>query len=177
MDSRWWSSFFSLLLFTGCGYKSATTYQKRLLGEEIGLQYRVSAENPEEGAFLRDGLVENIYTVLNDRLGERGSVVKVSVSRMEVTPLDYDQNGYPILYRSEVELEVEVKGVDRKLRHYRATGSYDFAITPEGVVNHQLKLAAFRRATSTAIRKLLAKIAVDGYRKGEGQGSGMGGNT
>ncbi|MEO1941920.1 MAG: hypothetical protein ABGW77_03405 [Campylobacterales bacterium] len=177
MGYRRWSGAILGILLAGCGYQPATNYQKRVLGEEIGLKYRVSADNPEEGAFLRDGLIENIYTVLNDQLGEGGSVIKVSVSRMEVTPLDYDRNGYPILYRSEVELEVEVEGIDKKIRHYRATGSYDFATTPEGVINHQLKLTAFRRATSTAIRKLLAKIAVDGYRKGKGGGTGMGGSS
>ena len=151
----------------GCGYKPADRYHREILGDNIDLAYKVSAENPEEGIFIKDGFIENIYTTLHDKLGEGGSKVKITSSKGSLSPLDYDTKGYPIVYRSSVTIKVKITSPNGKTRTYSATGDYDFAVTAKGVVNHQLKLSAFKKATTSAINKLLAKIALDQLKEEE----------
>jgi hypothetical protein len=166
---RWGIPLLSALLLAGCGYRPATEAQGQILGNEIEFKQKISAKSPEVEAFVKDGLIENIYTILNKRLGSGGSVVSVKIEETDLTPIDYDRQGYPILYRAKVKILAKIEGVDRKLHTYSADGSYDFSVTSQGVVNHQLELTAFKRAASQAINKLLARIAIDGAKE---QGGG-----
>gem|GEM_PF-3073198 len=156
-------------LFLGCGYRPAIQYQEKILGDQIDLRQQVSAKNPEMEAFIKDGLIEHVYTTLGKQLGKGESVVGVKIGKTDLIPIDYDQQGYPILYRAEVEIKATIKGIDGKNHRYSATGSYDFAVTSQGVVNHQMELNALRLASSQAIYKLLARIGIDGSKIEKGE--------
>jgi hypothetical protein len=76
--------------------------------------------------------------------------------------LDFDENGYPILYRSSVTLKAYVLDKNNKNRIYTVNGFYDFAISANSVINDQIKLNAFKKASINALNKLIALITKDG---------------
>jgi len=76
--------------------------------------------------------------------------------------LDYDKNGYPILYRSVVTLSVTIKDKNGKIRHYNVSGSYDFRVESQGVLSDEARLNAYKNASINALNKLFALIAKAG---------------
>jgi hypothetical protein len=79
--------------------------------------------------------------------------------------LDYDKNGYPILYRSSVTLQADITDKNNKKRTYSVNGTYDFATSPNSVINDQIKLNAFKKASINALNKLIALITKDGINE------------
>ena len=76
--------------------------------------------------------------------------------------LDYDENGFPILYRSEVVLKVTFVSKYGKYFNYILKGNYDFSITSDSIVDEELKLEAYKKATINALNQLLTKITKEG---------------
>jgi len=90
------------------------------------------------------------------------TIIKINANSSSLTPLDYDENGFPILYRSSVVLNAEVIDKNKSKRNYTVSGSYDFKVTTDSVITDQLKLDAFKKASINALNKLFAKITKDG---------------
>jgi hypothetical protein len=155
---------FFIFLFFGCGYKPSSVYQKKILGYNIKPVVNIDPKNPRETIFLKDAVNDAIYTVLGSNVCYKNcdTVMEVSASSSSISPLDYDKNGLPILYRSKVVLNVTLTDKNKKVRKYTVSGIYDFKITTDSVLTDQTKLNAFKQASLNAINKLLAEITKDG---------------
>ena len=156
--------FFILLLFVGCGYKPSNIYQKQTLGKNIKAIVNINSQNPKKDAFLKDSLHDAIYTTFNTNLvndNENTTIILYLLSS-SINPLDYDENGFPILYRSKVKLKAKIIDKNKKTRFYKISGTYDFAITANSALNDQIKFDAFKKASINALNKLLAKITING---------------
>jgi len=79
--------------------------------------------------------------------------------------LDYDKNGYPVLYRSIVNLSVNIIDKHGKKRTYSVSGTYDFRISSNSIIDDETKLNAYKNASINALNKLFANIAKDGALK------------
>ena len=150
-------------LFLACGYKPSSVYQNRILGEKIKPVVNIDIKNPRESIFLKDAVNDAVYTILNKNVCfnncETTMIINPTFSSVDV--LDYDKNGYPVLYRSKVVLSVDIIR-NSKHRKYRIYGIYDFKIESQGVLNDEAKLNAYKNASINALNKLFAKIAKDG---------------
>jgi len=155
---------FSLTAFTGCGYKPSYTYQQNIVGKNIEAIVEISPKNPKESAYLKDALNDAVYTVFGSNLVEKNSNTKLylNITSSSLTPLDYDENGFPILYRSAVKLKVKLIDKHSKTHNYTVDGNYDFAVSANSIINDQIKFDSFKQASINALNKLLAEITKDG---------------
>ena len=156
---------FFALFFIACGYKQSSIYQKKILGNNIHPEVIIDIKNPRETIFLKDALNDAIYTILHGNVcyNNCDSKIVINSSSSSLEVLDYDKNGYPVLYRSKVSLSVDV--FKKSLhKHYVVSGSYDFRIEPQSILNDEAKLTAFKNASINALDKLFALIAKDGVK-------------
>jgi len=152
------------ILLIGCGYKPSSYYQNKIIGKNIQAIVDISVQTPRESAFLKDALNDAIYSVFGANIANKNADTKIilSISSSSLDPLDYDKNGFPILYRSAVTLNAKVIDKYGKIHNYTVSGNYDFAISPNSIINDQLKLDSFKQASINALNVLLAEITKDG---------------
>ncbi|ACM93446.1 putative lipoprotein [Nautilia profundicola AmH] len=158
--------YFTLLTFSGCGYKPSSVYQNKIIGQDIQAIVEISSKTPKESAFLKDALNDAIYTVFGANLVNKNPNTKIylTINSSSLTPLDYDQNGFPILYRSAVTLKAKIIDKFSKTHTYTVSGNYDFAISANSILNDQIKFNSFKQASINALNKLLAEITKDGAK-------------
>ncbi|EDM23479.1 hypothetical protein FE773_02305 [Caminibacter mediatlanticus TB-2] len=159
-------SFFFFFII-GCGYKPSSVYQNKILGNKIKPIVEVDVKNPRETIFLKDALNDAIYTILNKNIDFENydTIIKVNPNSSSLSILDYDENGYPYLYRSSVVLKVEIVDKNKKKYNYTVSGSYDFTISTNSVITDQTQLDAYKKASINALNKLFAKITKEGIEK------------
>jgi hypothetical protein len=160
-------SLFILFFLIGCGYKPSSVYQKNILGDNIKANVFIDPKNPRETIFLKDAVNDAVYSILGKNLcyNNCDTEMNVSASSSSIYPLDYDQNGLPVLYRSKVILKVKLKDKNDKIRNYVVSGIYDFKVSTDSVLTDQSKLNAFKQASLNALNKLFAEITKDGIVK------------
>jgi len=158
--------FFLPFIFLACGYKPSVDYQNRLLGSKIKTVVNIDVQNPRETIFLKDALNDAVYTILGKNVCYNNCtstlIINPSFSSLDV--LDYDKNGYPVLYRSKVVLNVTLKDKNLKIRHYTVSGIYDFRVESQSIVNDETKLNAYKNASINALNKLFATLSKDGAK-------------
>jgi len=156
--------FFLFLILTGCGYKPSTVYQDRLISNKVKIVIEIDVKNPRESIFVKDALNDAIYSILNKNVcyNNCNSVLKINSSSFSLSVLDYDKNGYPVLYRANVSLNVTLIDKNQKKYLYNVKGIYDFRIESNSVLNDEEKLNAYKNASINALNKLFALITKDG---------------
>ena len=153
---------FLFLLVVGCGYKPSTTYTQNIIHQKVKINFEISPKNPKETIFLKDALIDSVYTIFNSKIDDKNpqTIMNVSLLSFNISPIDYDENGFPILYRSKVIIKVTIDS-----KSYVVSGKYDFSISANSVINEQLKLDAFKKAAFNALNNLLTKITISGVNK------------
>ncbi len=156
--------FFLPFVFIACGYKPSVEYQNKVLGSKIKTLVNIDVQNPRETIFLKDALNDAVYTVLGKNVcyNNCSSTLIINPSFSSLDVLDYDENGYPVLYRSKVILNVTLKDKNSKIRHYHVSGIYDFRIESQSVVNDETKLNAYKNASINALNKFFAILTKEG---------------
>jgi hypothetical protein len=154
--------FLLFLLLIGCGYKPSTTYTKKILKDNIKIDFQISPKNPKETIYLKDALIDSVYTIFNSNINNNNpdTILTVTLLSFNISPIDYDNNGFPILYRSKVNLKVKINS-----KPFLVNGQYDFAVSANSVINEQLKLDAFKKAAINALNNLLTKLTINGAKK------------
>ncbi len=164
--------FFLPFLFIGCGYKNSYYYQQKILSTKISPKVNISIQNPKESIFLKDALIDAIYTVFRGEIKKDAKTkIEVNLNGFSLDAIDYDKNSYPILYRSKVYLRVKLIDKYKKVHFYTINGSYDFAIQSNTVINETTKLEAFKIASINALNQLLVEITKDGVNYDNKRGS------
>jgi hypothetical protein len=149
------------LSFVGCGYKPSTQYTHPILGDKIETSVSISITNPTDSIFLKDALNEAVLSVFNAKVtnNDADSQISLKVSSAGVSPLDYDKNGYAILYRANASITAYVKDVNGTTSSYSGSGSYDFSVESESVVTDEVKHNAIKEAFLKALQMIEFKIA------------------
>ena len=156
-----------VLLFTSCGYRPSSKFARVALGEKISTSVIISKENPENTVLIKDAVDGAIVEVLQASLvprSESDSHLVFSISQPSYSPIQYDENGYIIAYRMKITLRI-TRYHNGKKSSYSATGTSDFAITPNAVVTDQDRFDAIRLSAAKAINSFIAQIASAGARK------------
>ncbi len=153
-----------LFVFSGCGYKPSSAYQEKITGNNIKVVVNIDVENPRETIFLKDAINDAVYSSLGKDICHSNCdstmIINPDSSTLEI--LDYDKNGYPVLYRSEVVLNITVIDKNGKKRNYSAEGTYDFRIQSNSIVDDETRLNAYKNASINALNKFFALLAKDG---------------
>ena len=154
---RWIAVLLALFLLGGCGYRPASHYTKSLLGTKIFGKVDISAEDPQYGIVLNDALREAIVGRFNASLApieEADSIIEITSAAYSVSGLQKDAKGFTILYRAAVTLTTRLTDVNRK------TGTYDFPVEEESVLNESKRQEAIQYAAVKALDELTSQLAV-----------------
>jgi len=154
---------FLLLALIGCGYKPSTTYTTPILGKTISTEVEIDIKNPVDAIYLKDALNEAVLSVFNAKLKKNGdSKIKLSILSSSLSTLDYDKNGYPILYRASVSIKAYVEDINNSVHSYTGSGSYDFSVSSDSILSDNLKHNAIKEAFLKALQVIEFKIAQRG---------------
>jgi hypothetical protein len=152
---------FLLLFLIGCGYKPTTDYTTPLLGKKIETNVDINIKNPTESIYLKDALNESVIDDYNAKLNDKNSTsyIKLEINSLSISPIDYDENGYPILYKANASITAYVKDIKNIITTYSANGSYDFATAANSVLDDNIKHNAMKEAFMQALKIIEFKIA------------------
>ena len=67
--------FLLFLLLIGCGYKPSTTYTKKILKDNIKIDFQISPKNPKETIYLKDALIDLDFSFFGLSVAKLGASV------------------------------------------------------------------------------------------------------
>jgi len=158
------SLFTILFMMTGCGYSPASHYAKNVVGESVSTEVVISMEDPKNTVIIKDAVDTAVITKFRTALVGKSSSkthLKLLLTSVAFTPLQYDTNGYVITYRTTVSMAIE-RTSEASSGHYTATGVYDFNIEPQAIISDQARFEAIRLSSQKALDVFIAQVAAQG---------------
>ena len=154
-------------LFSACGYKPSAKYSREVVGERISTSVTISAQDPENTVIIKDAVDSAIVEVFHASLTSRNysdTHLSLSISPPSYSPIQYNNDGYVIAYRTTITLSIirETGGVKKS---YSTKGTYDFSVVPNAVITDQERFDAIRNSSAKAISAFVAKVSAEGSRK------------
>jgi hypothetical protein len=152
------------ILFTGCGYKPASHYTRAVIGDTVSAQVLISMQDPENTVLIRDAVETAIISRFKASLGEAGKTdthLNVTLKNVRFSPLQYDENGYIVVYRTTVDLKI-YRITTEQTRIYDVRGIYDFVIEPNAIISDQARFQAIRYSADKALDSFVAQVAAEG---------------
>jgi len=162
------SLFFLFFIIEGCGYKPTTNYTTPIMGQKIYPEVEIDIQNPIDSLFLKDALNEAIIGVFNSEIGtatDYNSKLSLNVGSVSISAIDYDKNGYPVLYRAKASIVAMLQDSKGDVSSYSAVGSYDFSINNSAVLSDDIKHNAIKEAFIKALQLIEFKIAQKGMSR------------
>lgn len=162
--------FFSLALlfvFLGCGYMPASKQARKVVGEKLFVEVSVSLQDPENAVIIKDATREAVLTRFHSSLvskEEAETTLWVSIDNIGFSGLQYDENGYVIVYRTHVALDVVRRSKEGK-KSYKSQGTFDFTIEPNAVITDVQRFEAIRDASFKALDAFIAQVGAEGVRR------------
>ena len=153
--------FLFIFFFIGCGYKPTTDYTTPLLGDKISTKVDISIQNPTDSIYLKDALNESVVNDYKAKLNDNNNTsnIKLKVNSVSISTIGYDKNGYPILYRANAGITAYITDVRNVITTYSGSGSYDFAVKSNSILDDNTKHNAIKEAFLQALRIIEFKIA------------------
>ena len=157
---------YSLLTLTGCGYKPATVYTKKVLSDKIYTEIEIYRRDPENAVLVKDALNEAIVSRFGARVvprNEATTILHVRFNRVSFRPIQYDVNGYAIYYRADVSLKIDYKTPTTKGSE-TVEGFYDFPIRPKAIISDALRFQAIKNGSAKALDAFVSRLAMKGVK-------------
>ena len=161
-----WLFLLILVFFSGCGYKPTYIYTKKVLGDDIYVDVDISLKDPQNSVLITDAINEAVISKFRSNLTRdkksASSKLYLSLSSVSFKPIQYDENGYVIAYKTYVTLKT--KYIDRYKRSKTLTtsGTYDFNIEANSIISDNKRFEAIKFAALKAIDELISKISIKG---------------
>ncbi|EJF07602.1 hypothetical protein ThvES_00003140 [Thiovulum sp. ES] len=158
----------TFFLFSCSGYRPSAYYIDKVVGKNIYATVETIAEEPQNSFLIEDALKEALKTRLNVNFSNRqnsDSEIRLSLKNLEFKPLQYNENGYVILYRTEIELQAKhtYKREEETLSHiYTLRGFYEFPVRPNVSISMAIRFDAIKFSALKAIDMLVPKLAQRG---------------
>jgi len=161
----------SILLFVvfgimACGYRPSAKYSREVIGEKVSTNVVISAKDPENTVIIKDAVDAAIVKVFHASLTTRAlsqTHLKLSISNPAYSPIQYNNNGYVVGYRTTITLSI-VRYHNGFSKSYTAKGTYDFSIQPNAIISDQERFKAIKYSSEKAIRSFLAQVSAEGAR-------------
>jgi hypothetical protein len=155
------------LLLTACGYRPASNYSKKMIGQRVYTQVEVSLSDPENAVLIKDALNRALYRRLKSHASskkEADSSIKVIYKSIKFIPLQYDRNGYVVHYQAHITLGFTFeKGDERESR--LIVGRYEFPIRPSAIISNDLRFKAIEQGSIKALDEFISYLSVKGLLK------------
>ncbi|WP_345992440.1 hypothetical protein [Sulfurimonas sp. HSL-1716] len=153
-------------VLTGCGYLPSSKYAREVVGDKVSTQVIISAVDPQNTVLIKDAVdsavIKSFKTSLTDRAHSTTHLV-ISLQGVSYAPVQYDNNGYVIGYRTTTVLKIDMihEGISKV---YSVKGTYDFAIEPNAIISDQIRFEAIKYSATKAISSFVAKVSAQGAR-------------
>ncbi len=144
----------------------ASKQARKAVGEKIFVEVIVSLEDPENSVLIKDAARKAVVTRFHSSLvpqAEAKTTLWVSLSGISFSPLQYDENGYVIVYRANVSMNV-IRRNNEQQKSYNSRGSYDFTIEPNAIITDTQRYEAIRQASLKALDSFVAQVSAEGTR-------------
>lgn len=154
----------SFLIF-GCGYRPSSYYTKRVLGENIHVDAKISRKDPRNSVLIKDAVNEAIVGRFDAKLSSKKDAdtnLVVSIGSVSFSPTVYDKDGYVIAYKTKVTLKSSFKTADGKTQKFSTVGEYDFPIEANSVISDTKRFDAIKNASGDAINEIISKVSIMG---------------
>jgi len=156
-----------LTLLSGCGYLPSSKEARKVVGENVSTEVRISMTDPENTVVLKDALDEAvIQRFQTDLRHHKKSTTHLIINLKNVgfSALQYDNNGYIISYRTTINLVI-TKQTKNFTKNYVAKGNYDFRIDPNAIITDQQRFEAIQKSAAKALDSFVAQVAAEGSRQ------------
>ena len=158
-------SIFLLLVFvTGCGYLPASKQARKVVGKKVYVDVIVPLQDPENAVIIKDATRKAVVTRFHASLVSKDqakTILLVTLTSIGFTPLQYDENGYIIVYRTVVKLSVTRSSSDES-QSYTSKGNFDFTIEPNAVITDSQRFNAITNASLKALDSFVAQVGAEG---------------
>ena len=154
-------------VFAGCGYKPASGYARAVVGEKVSTQVVISSEDPENTVLIKDAIQAAVITRFRASIvprSESDTHLRILLKSVKFTPIQYDENGYIVVYRTRVALQI-TRESGKEAKNYTVSGVYDFTIEPKAIISDQARFDAIRNGAEKALDVFVARIAAEGVVK------------
>jgi len=159
-------SFLVLLFVIGCGYMPASKQARKVIGDKLFVEVLVSMQDPENAVIIKDAARKAVITRFHSSLVpqvEAKTTLWLELSNIGFTPLQYDANGYVIVYRANINIKVTRRtGEEKKV--YHSKGNFDFTIEPNAIITDSQRFDAIKNASLKALDSFVAQVGAEGSR-------------
>lgn len=158
------SLFIAFVLLSGCGYIPASKQARKVVGKNIFVEVTVSLQDPENAVLIKDAARKAVVTRFHSSLvpqSQAETTLWVNLSRIGFRPLQYDTNGYVIVYRANISISVTRRNKG-ETQTYSSRGSYDFTIEPNAIITDTQRFEAIRQASLKALDSFVAQVGAEG---------------
>jgi hypothetical protein len=156
------------LFLIGCGYKPTSHYAKQVVGKTVFVDLKVNIDNVQNSVVLKQSLKELIATRFDTKVVESKdaaeTIMQLSMSKVSISELQYDSQGYANLYRATVSINVKYE-VNGLRKDFTGTNYHDFSTDSAAVISDAKKEEAIKQASSKALENILSKIAIQSFKK------------
>jgi len=149
-----------------CGYKPSAKFSRNIVGDKVSTSVIISADDPENTVIVKDAVDRAIIKVFHASLTSRSSStthLQLRISAPTYTPIQYNDEGYVIAYRTTIKLQI-IKYKNGRSKSYQSKGTYDFSIMPNAIISDQERFEAIAFSAEKAIKSFLAQISAEGSR-------------
>lgn len=156
-----------ILLLNGCGYKPSSHHAKQVVGEKVSTQILISMQDPENTVIIKDAVNKAVITRFRSSLVDKSisqTHLRIAISKIQFSPLQYNQDGYIVTYRTHITLQI-LRTKDDEAQTYISKGVYDFAIEPNAIISDQARFLAIQQSAQKAIDSFIAAVASQGAMK------------
>jgi len=158
------SAFLLLMFITGCGYLPASKQARKVVGKKVYVEVIVSLQDPENAVIIKDATRKSVVTRFHASLVTKDmakTILLVNMSGISFVPLQYDENGYIIVYRTVVNVTV-TRSTLGESESYTSKGNYDFNIEPNAVITDKQRFDAITNASLKALDSFVAQVGAEG---------------
>ncbi|MDR2906043.1 MAG: hypothetical protein LBU73_08830 [Helicobacteraceae bacterium] len=153
------------LFLVSCGYRPASYYTANALDGNVFVDIKIDRNDPQSGPVLIDALNTAVVSRFGKRLAPREAAatkILVESGTYGVRSLQRDENGFTILYRSSVLMNVVVNSSRLTDAKFSVSGQHDFATESSSVLSDTMRNTAAREAALKALDMLLARLVLLG---------------
>ena len=155
------------LLLTGCGYLPSSKEARKVVGENVSTEVRISMTDPENTVVLKDALdeavIQRFQTSLRHHKDSTTHLI-INLKSIAFSALQYDNNGYIVSYRTTINLLI-TKQTKNFTKNYSSKGNYDFRIDPNAIITDQQRFEAIQKSAAKALDSFVAQVAAEGSRQ------------
>ncbi len=158
------SSFIFFVLLSGCGYLPASKQARKVVGDKVFVEVIVSLQDPENAVIIKDATRRAVVTQFHAALvneNQAKTKLLVEISGISFTALQYDANGYIIVYRTTVTLKTKRKTLNED-KLYISKGTFDFNIEANAVITNTQRFDAITKASIKALTAFVAQVGAEG---------------